>query len=71
MAKAMPVLPLVESRSEMPGKFSHGALFRNDVRRGAIFHRSARVAPFGFTEKLEVRKLTPDALQTQKWRVAN
>src|SRR4029079_8443242 len=51
------------------GKFSSTASLSHDVPRGAVFDRSARVAPFGFTENLDVRELAPDALQTQQWRV--
>src|SRR5439155_23452891 len=46
-------------------KFSAAAALLNNVECRAVFDRTARVAPFGFAQDLNVRELAPDALEPQ------
>ena len=68
----MPVFPLVESSRVLPAtEFSAGAGLGDDVRGGAIFHRSARVIPLGFAQQLDSGQVASETLQAQKRSVAD
>jgi len=45
--------------------------FGDDVGRGAILHRSARVIPFGLTQKCYARQVAGERIQTQQRRIAD
>ena len=52
-------------------EFSAGAGLGDDVRGGAVFHRSAGVVPLGFAQQLDSGQIASETFQAQQRSVAD